>query len=375
MLACFANRPSRLVRTFFYRWIRPGVRDCWAHVNLGFPRTQCVSDSEVLDKLVKFLETKRNKKATNKEVIESLGLWKDKSEFREWRHPYVEKGTLVLHRGRGGSVSLPSGSSQLVLPSGLSQQASNLLGLIPKDGSSVGNTFLQSKMGISADTYWKIRQELLDAKLVQVGRGRGGSVSLTSLALQKGVETSGAEFVKLESDLYKPLRDWLVENWVKNALEAGDYAYAEITASPEGRKRDSGQWTRPDVTFVRVNRFENLPGSFVEVTSFEVKKNADSQDLAGVYEAAAHQRGAHNTYLVAEVADPEDVADTAVEKECGRLGVGLMTLNKTSKGYSVDDRLEPEHQEPPPENLDLSLKGLFAGNPKEMRKFKTAIGK
>lgn len=216
---------------------------------------------------------------------------------------------------------------------------------------------------------------MLDEKLVQVGRGRGGSVSLSGLALQKGGEAKGVEFAKLESDLYGPLRDWLTQNWVKEALDAGDYAYAEITASPEGKKRDSGQWTRPDVTFVRVNRFENLPGFFVEVTSFEVKKNADSQDLAGVYEAAAHQRGAHNTYLVVEVADPEDVTDTSIEKECGRLGVGLMTLSKSSKGYSVDDRLEPDHQEPPPENLDLSLKSLFAGNPKESRKFKTAIGK
>jgi hypothetical protein len=332
-------------------------------------------DDERRNKLVKFLERKRSKKATNREIIESLQLWKDKAEFREWRQPFIERGVLLLHRGRGGSVSLPPTIAQKNYMVNLSQQAMTLLELIPKDGSSVGNTFLQSKMGISAETYWKIRQELLDAKLVQVGRGRGGSVSLSGLALQKGSETEGVEFAKLESDLYEPLKEWLTQNWVKEALDAGDYAYAEITASPEGRKRDSGQWTRPDVTFVRVNRFENLPGSFVEVTSFEVKKKADSQDLAGVYEAAAHQRGAHNTYLVVEVADPEDVADTSIEKECGRLGVGLMTLSKTSKGHNVDDRLEPDHQEPPPENLDLSLKTLFVGNPKESRKFKTAIGK
>lgn len=332
-------------------------------------------EDERFDELVRFLESRKNHKATNQEIIESLKHWKDKSEFREWRQPYVEKGLLLLHRGRGGSVSLPTKIVQKDYTAGLSQQARALLDLIPKDGSSVGNTYLQSKMGVSGETYWKIRQELLDAKLAQVGRGRGGSVSLIGLALQKGGEAAGVEFAKLESDLYKPLKEWLAENWVKEALDAGDYAYVEITATPEGRKRDSGQWTRPDLTFVRVNRFENLPAPFVEVTSFEVKRNTDSQDLAGVYEAAAHQRGAHNTYLVVEVADPDDVADTGIEKECGRLGVGLMTLGKTSKGYSIDERLEPDHQEPPPENLDSSLKSLFVGNPKESKKFRSAIGK
>jgi hypothetical protein len=332
-------------------------------------------EDESLTKLQKFLEKKKKKKATNREIIESLKLWKDKAEFRVWRQPFVENGVLLLHRGRGGSVSLPINVGQEDYMANLSQQARNLLELIPKDGSSVGNTFLQSKIGISGEPYWKTRQELRDLNLIQLGRGRGGSVSLSALALQTAGEVGHVEFAKQENDLYEPLKEWLMQNWVKEALEASDYSYAEITASPAGKKRDSGQWTRPDVTFVRVNRFENLPGSFVEVTSFEVKRNADSQDLAGVYEAAAHVRGAHNTYLVVEVADPEDVADTSIEKECSRLGVGLMTLSKASKGYVIDERLESAHQEPAPENLDLSLKGLFTGSPKELKKFKSAIGK
>src|SRR5436309_1020465 len=53
-----------------------------------------------------------------------------------------------------------------------------LLSFVPKDGTSIGNGNLLAKLGWDLDQYQKIRAELVEDKILQLGRGRGGSVSL-----------------------------------------------------------------------------------------------------------------------------------------------------------------------------------------------------
>jgi WD40 repeat protein/serine/threonine protein kinase len=50
------------------------------------------------------------------------------------------------------------------------------LGKLPADGSAIGNGKLMQELGWAEDTYWEVRNRLVDRGFVEVGRGRGGSV-------------------------------------------------------------------------------------------------------------------------------------------------------------------------------------------------------
>jgi hypothetical protein len=259
------------------------------------------------------------------------------------------------------------------MPIEISEKAKTLLDLIPQDGSSIGNTYLQT-ISKTGEDYWKIRDELLKASLIEKGKGRGGSVSRTQSilsTLETFVERT-ADFVKEEKELYDPLKKWLDEQWGKEVEDDGDYYRVRVTATPLGRKRNSGQWSRPDVTFVRATKYDYLPSTIVEVTSFEVKRNTDAKDLASVYEAAAHSRYAHNTYLVAEIPNNEKF-DDSVQKECIRLGVGLITVSKTHNKHYFAEMLEPRRQEPAPQDLDKFLKDFFSDDERQQKQFKIRI--
>ncbi|MBP6507878.1 MAG: site-specific DNA-methyltransferase [Opitutaceae bacterium] len=58
----------------------------------------------------------------------------------------------------------------------LSPQQSALLALIPRDGSSIGNTMLREQLGWDEATYATVRDELVAAGILEKGKGRGGSV-------------------------------------------------------------------------------------------------------------------------------------------------------------------------------------------------------
>lgn len=105
-----------------------------------------------LDKLLQFLESRPNKVAANKKIVSALQLWPTKQEFIEWRRQYLESGVLIKRRGQGGATALPNGSAKKpdkgnISKYGISEDAQKLLELIPQDGSSVGNTYLQTISG------------------------------------------------------------------------------------------------------------------------------------------------------------------------------------------------------------------------------------
>ena len=51
-----------------------------------------------------------------------------------------------------------------------------LLGLVPDDGSAIGNTTLMRTLGWSQHRYWYARDSLLEAGAIVRARGRGGAV-------------------------------------------------------------------------------------------------------------------------------------------------------------------------------------------------------
>ncbi len=145
-----------------------------------------------------------------------------------------------------------------------------------------------------------------------------------------------------------------------------------MTARPKRR----GEWTNPDITSVEVEWFDYLPEKHVQVTSYEVKKR-DSYSLSSVYEASAHQRMAHKTFLVIEVGDQEETVEPEVEAEAARLGVGIMkAYPKGVVGQlELETVLEPAMRYPTPSDLDEFIEDFFEDDKDGLRKYKHAIGR
>ncbi len=255
----------------------------------------------------------------------------------------------------------------------------------------MGNTFLRRRLGWPDEDYWKARKELLEVGLIETGKGRGGSVGRIETEVVKGAEAilakevlpeakeevaAKAELVEDETDLYEPVKKWIETTFGRPVDEVGDYFMVKVTASPSGRKRESGQWSRPDVTSVQVSAYDLVPNPDVEVTSYEVKRYEDAPNLSSVYEAASHSRWAHFTYLVVEDSEVVPlVLSERFERELGRYGVGLVKMLKQDSSYKFSEALEPTFQPPESKDLDELLKGLFANDDKNLKKFKRAIGK
>ena len=175
----------------------------------------------------------------------------------------------------------------------LSRTAKKLLELVPPDGTFIGNTTLQrrSKLGKS---YWKVRNELVSGGFLSRGKGRGGSV---------------ARFFEVL-----------------------------VTGTPKRKQRTGGKWSRPDVTLVQVNSYDYLPQTVLEVTTFEVKKFPDAEDIRSVYETASHSRRTHFSYLVAEVPSPDYEFPERFVSELERFHLGLIFMWKEKEKWKFEEQ-------------------------------------
>jgi hypothetical protein len=174
--------------------------------------------------------------------------------------------------------------------------------------------------------------------------------------------------IRGEKRLYEPLaRALLTRNTGK------ENSWTKVTAESDR----SGQWSRPDLTCVEVSWFDYLPQKFVEVTSYEAKKQ-DSYNVSSVYEAAAHQRFAHKTYLVVEVENSDEELASDVESEAARLGVGIMKTwwkDPAEHELAVEEIMEPAMKTPDPAELNRMVRDFFEDDEKGLSKYRHAIGK
>lgn len=167
---------------------------------------------------------------------------------------------------------------------------------------------------------------------------------------------------------------WLNDTWGQ-AVESGDFFDARITGSARRRRRPSGQWSRPDLTLVQVNSYDYLPQPVLEVTTFEVKKFSDAENIRSVYETAAHSRWAHFAFLVAEAPNGDYEFPERFMSELERFNVGLILMWKESDGWHFEEHeYETDRLNPDPKELNTLLKYFFHDEHK-LREFKLAIGK
>lgn len=294
-----------------------------------------------------------------------LGL--DDDEYAEAQDSLIEAGLATLV-GKGRIARTNVGTD-------LSVEAAMLLAALPPDGSTVGNYNVRSQLALDDETYAQAKRELRSAGLIKVGVGYGGTVARASAlpgtpAIE---EPSSAGLVKLETELYEPFAEWLRSSFADQDLA---FAEARITATPKGRKRGSGRWSRPDITAVQVFRYDWLPDITVEISSYEIKRSIDAKKLESAYEAAAHGRWAHRASLVVEQAEDTDAVPAAVFDEVRRFRLGLYAMRRRPEGgFDVREVIKPPltHESQPEDVNDLL--GYFLGENRALRQsYLKAIG-
>ena len=135
----------------------------------------------------------------------------------------------------------------------------------------------------------------------------------------------------------------------------------------------NGQWRRGDFTGVAIAPRAVLSGSDVEIYTFELKA-AEAGNVAAVHEAHAQTRGSHYGYLVWHVPDRGEVHERldAVERECQRLGVGLIVFSDPQDLDSWERRMPAARQVTDDGEIDEFLKTRL--DMREIRTIKMRLG-
>lgn len=127
----------------------------------------------------------------------------------------------------------------------------------------------------------------------------------------------------------------------------------------QGRRDTGGMWTRPDVALASCSRFKFVPGIQLELNTFEIK-TFDGLDVTSVYEALAHRRAAHYSYVVAYIPESERPArKSLLDRLCldsESHGIGLIVVANPDEYETWDFEIEPSRNDPDPADLDLFIR-------------------
>lgn len=235
-----------------------------------------------------------------------------------------------------------------------------LIWLLQEQGRS-SNRNVRSSLGLSDDRYAKIKQELLDEKLIEKARGQGGGVQLTTRGMKEKTLPNAVSFVENEKALYDPFVTILEEESAENE----EPALVINTSS----LRKSGKWSNPDVTKISVRTFPILRSHRVLLTTYEIKQwkrwNVDS-----VFEAASQRRFAHEAYVVLEWAKSVEVVGLEeMVSVCSRFGVGLLTLHPHYASFQYAIQLDAEKHAPSDDYVEEYLGYVFEKNEGAKKKY------
>jgi len=352
--------------------------------------------SEKAKKVYEYLSVVR--KASKPRIIKDAGLVSE-ADYLSAKKELLGQRLVVALAGRFGGLAVPSSARQEKSTTGqpsrkrkieqvtqepekdkiskLSEKARKIWNNIPQNGSFVTNHSLRYKLrplGVSTDDFWNYRKELLDNGLIQIRRGRGGSVARIQEFVEEHKVRLPSTLVKEEDKLYEELRKWLNKNVVKGDEESGGQAWAVTTALA----RRSGHWSTPDVVLVEVTSYEYLQNRDVAVTTYEIKRYNPTMDNTWVFEAASHSKGAHYSYLVVETPEDRktDEPPPELSPDLRQFGVGFgwLYLKSETKEYEFEEILEANRKSPNPgDENDLLEYFVSKLKPAEQTAFKHAI--
>jgi hypothetical protein len=230
-----------------------------------------------------------------------------------------------------------------------------LLSSLPAQGP-VGNGSLRRKLDWSEERYWHIRNLLVQEGVLRTGRGKGGSVQRVIPIESIETADSSTSGRVIETDLYGPIIETLRSDWIPDH-QIQDFVIHQT--AHQGRRDTGGKWTRPDITIASSNSFTYVPGRPVEIRTFEIKTH-DGLDVTAVYEALAHRRAAHYSYLFVYVPDAERAAlEPVLERLIGDAqehGIGLVIIGDAANYEAWDIEVEARRGNPNAADLDAFIR-------------------
>lgn len=119
----------------------------------------------------------------------------------------------------------------------------------------------------------------------------------------------------------------------------------------------AGKWTQPDLTLVAIQRLSIQKRIELELFSFELKRENDS-DVDSVFEAVAHTRYAHYAYLAWHQPSLNVIAKDKqrdVEGNCRTHGIGLIVFSEPLLPASYLVVLTPARKTPHPYDVEEYL--------------------
>ena len=243
-----------------------------------------------------------------------------------------------------------------------------LMSKVPDNGEPIGNITLMKRLSWQPEDYWKIRNRLIERGMLDLGKGKGGSVKRPikvvnipdqAVAAEPRVEAAPRDDYQKEVALYPKIAKMLSDSWVAASLY--DESVVQITAQ-QGSKLTGGKWSRPDIAVAVFSTYPYVPGRHFDVVTFEVKA-PEGIDITVVYEALAHRRSATRSYVLLHVplnfdAEPELGLDE-VYAEAKKYGIGVITFGKVDEYETWEEVVEPVRVEPDPRRLNDFLAKQF----------------
>lgn len=219
-----------------------------------------------------------------------------------------------------------------------------LLALLPENGSLVSRYGLERDLGWSDARLLAARNALIDKGLIVVSRGRGGPLRRVTIEPEPFLGER-----RTEEALYLPMASVIAERW------AEDHRYWNsqvVVTARQGRRNTGGTWSRPDVVLVGLRRFAHVPGTHLDVVTFEIKP-PDYLDVTAVYEALAHRRVANLAYVLAWLPHPRAYDwDGPIREAAERHGIGLLVATDPGDYTTWYEEVRPERSSPDLELLD-----------------------
>ena len=250
----------------------------------------------------------------------------------------------------------------------LEAQEEKLLTRVSHYGGTAGNITLMRDLGWTEDTYWSVRNRLLDRGALELGKGKGGSVRIIKPEVppSNGASPSPTpieiikEELRSEAALWSPMAKVIQDSWVSDA--GFDHSIVQITAQ-QGSKATGGKWSRPDIAVASLSTYPYVPGRHFDVVTFEIK-TPDGSDITCVYEALAHLRSATRAYVLLHVPAErsKELESTQVDifAEAKKHGVGVITAERPNDYSTWEEVVDPTRFEPDPRRLNDFLAKQFS---------------
>ncbi len=224
--------------------------------------------------------------------------------------------------------------------------ADHILGLLPKDGTPVLNRVMRVMLSrelerpIGTELYFAARDRLLSGGRIGRLRGQGGQLFLARDESIPDISLKIKPEAWAEAKLMEPLSCYL-EGAFRAGLDlpADGLCIVQDTSSFGPRR---GQWARPDYILVSAMRFKLMPGSQVDVHSFELKTESGCT-VQSVHEALAQTRFTHFGHLVWHLPERSkaEARLTEIEKHCDEHGVGLIRMRAPNAVDGFEILLDP----------------------------------